>query len=142
MLKHDEGENMLSGIKVYKVKDFIRQTQMGNIDLKRSKKIVRELANVAGSHTDHNILIDLRETTVSVSNIVDILEVAREFGSSVSSFKNKIANIVPDDHERMVIAHRFKACMDMQGFEYEIFTDYENAIEWLSETEDVDQTTR
>ena len=133
---------MLSGIKVYKVKDFIRQTQMGNIDLKRSKKIVRELANVAGSHTDHNILIDLRETTVSVSNIVDILEVAREFGSSVSSFKNKIANIVPDDHERMVIAHRFKACMDMQGFEYEIFTDYENAIEWLSETEDVDQTTR
>ena len=129
---------MLSGIKVYKVKDFIRQTQMGNIDLKRSKKIVRELANVAGSHTDHNILIDLRETTVSVSNIVDILEVAREFGSSVSSFKNKIANIVPDDHERMVIAHRFKACMDMQGFEYEIFTDYENAIEWLSETEDVD----
>lgn len=133
---------MLSGIKVYKVKDFIRQTQMGNIDLKRSKKIVRELANVAGSHTDHNILIDLRETTVSVSNIVDILEVAREFGSSVSSFQNKIANIVPDDHKRMVIAHRFKACMDMQGFEYEIFTDYENAIEWLSETEDVDQTTR
>ena len=133
---------MVSGIKVYKVKDFIRKTQTGNIDLKRSKEIVRELANAAGSHTDHNILIDLRETTVSVSNIVDILEVAREFGSSVSSFKNKIANIVPDDHERMVIAHRFKACMDMQGFEYEIFTDYENAIEWLSETEDIDQTTR
>ena len=133
---------MLSGIKVYKVKDFIRKTQTGNIDLKRSKEVVRELANAAGSYTDHNILIDMRETTVSVSNIVDILEVAREFGSSVSSFKNKIANIVPDDHERMVIAHRFKACMDMQGFEYEIFTDYENAIEWLSETKDIDQTTR
>ena len=133
---------MLSGIKAYKVKDFIRTTQTGNIDTKRSKEIVRELVKVAGSHSDHNILIDLRETTVSVSNIVDILEVAREFGSSVSSFKNKIANIVPDDHERMVIAHRFKACMDMQGFEWEIFTDYEGAIEWLSETEDIDQTTR
>ena len=124
---------MVSGIKVYKVKDFVRTTQTGNIDLKRSKQLVRELVKVAGSHADHNILIDLRETTVSVSNIVDILEVAREFGSSVSSFKNKIANIVPDDHERMVIAHRFKACMDMQGFEWEIFTDYEGAIEWLSE---------
>jgi len=133
---------MVSGIKVYKVKDFVRTTQTGNIDLKRSKQLVRELVKVAGSHADHNILIDLRETTVSVSNIVDILEVAREFGSSVSSFKNKIANIVPDDHERMVIAHRFKACMDMQGFEWEIFTDYEGAIEWLSETEDIDQTTR
>jgi hypothetical protein len=131
---------MVSGIKVYKVKDFVRTTQTGNIDLKRSKQLVRELVKVAGSHADHNILIDLRETTVSVSNIVDILEVAREFGSSVSSFKNKIANIVPDDHERMVIAHRFKACMDMQGFEWEIFTDYEGAIEWLSEIENVDQT--
>jgi hypothetical protein len=133
---------MVSGIKAYKVKDFIRTTQTGNIDIKRSKEIVRDLANAAGSHTNHNILIDMRETTVSVSNIVDVLEVAREFGSSVSSFKNKIANIVPDDHERMVIAHRFKACMDMQGFEWEIFTDYEGAIEWLSETEDIDQTTR
>jgi anti-anti-sigma regulatory factor len=132
---------MVSGIKIYKIKDFIRTTQTGNIDIKRSKEIVRELAKVAGSHADHNILIDLRETTVSVSNIVDILEVAREFGSSGSSFKNKIANIVPDDHERMVIAHRFKACMDMQGFEYEIFNDYESAIEWLSETENIDQTT-
>ena len=131
---------MVSGIKVYNVKDFVRTTQTGNIDLKRSKQLVRELVKVAGSHSDHNILIDLRETTVSVSNIVDILEVAREFGSSVSSFKNKIANIVPDDHERMVIAHRFKACMDMQGFEWEIFTDYEGAIEWLSEIENVDQT--
>ena len=131
---------MVSGIKVYKVKDFVRTTQTGNIDLKRSKQLVRELVKVAGSHADHNILIDLRETTVSVSNIVDILEVAREFGNSVSSFKNKIANIVPDDHERMVIAHRFKACMDMQGFEWEIFTDYEGAIEWLSEIENVNQT--
>jgi hypothetical protein len=133
---------MVSGIKVYKVKDFIRTTQTGNVDIKRSKEIVRELANAAGSHADHNILIDMRETSVSVSNIVDVLEVAREFGSSVSSFKNKMANIVPDDHERMVIAHRFKACMDMQGFEYEIFNDYESAIEWLSETEDIDQKTR
>jgi len=133
---------MVSGIKVYKVKDFVRTTQTGNIDIKRSKEIVIDLANAAGSHADHNILIDMRETTVSVSNIVDILEVAREFGSSVSSFKNKMANIVPDDHERMVIAHRFKACMDMQGFEYEIFNNYESAIEWLSETEDIDQTTR
>ena len=133
---------MVSGIKVYNVKDFVRTTQTGNIDLKRSKEIVRDLADAAGSHTDHNILIDLRETTVSVASIEDIIKVALEFGSYVSSFKNKIANIVPDDHKRMLIANRFKACMDIQGFEYEIFTDYESAIEWLSETEDIAQTTR
>ena len=43
---------MLSGIKIYKVKDFIRKTETGNIDLERSKKIVRELAVAAGSHTE------------------------------------------------------------------------------------------
>ena len=131
---------MLSGIKVYKVKDFIRKTQTGNIDLNRSKQIVRELADAAGSHTDHNILIDLRETTISAAaSIEDIMKVAFEFGSYVSPFKNKIANIIPDDPERLIIANRFKACMDIQGFEYEIFTDYESAIEWLSQTEDLEE---
>ena len=130
---------MLSGIKVYKVKDFIRKTETGNIDLKRSKQIVRDLATAAEFRPDHNILIDLRETTVSPSGTIeDIMKVSLEFGSYVSSFKNKIANIIPDDPKRMKIASRFKACMDIQGFQYEVFIDYESAIEWLSQTEDVD----
>jgi hypothetical protein len=132
---------MLSGIKIYKINDFIRKTETGNIDLERSKKIVRELAMAAELHANHNILVDLRETTVSAASIEDVMKVALEFGSFVSSFKNKIANIVPDDPKRMIVANRFKACMDIQGFEYEIFTDYESAIEWLSITKDLSQTT-
>lgn len=131
---------MLSGIKVYKVKDFIRKTETGKIDLERSKKIIRELAKAAGSHANHNILIDLRETTVLASSIEDVMKAALEFGSYVSSFKNKIANIIPDDQKRMIIANRLKACMDIQGFEYEIFTDYESAIEWLSKTREIGGT--
>lgn len=130
---------MLSGTKIYKVKDFIRKTETGNIDLERSKKIVRELARVSGLRSDHNILIDLRETTISpAASIEDIMKVALEFGNYVSNFKNKIANIIPDDPERAEIASRFKSCMVFQGFEYEVFTDYESAIEWLSQTEDID----
>jgi hypothetical protein len=131
---------VLSGIKIYNVNDFIRKTETGNIDLKRSKKIVRELAVAAGSHTDHNILIDLRETSVSAASIEDIMKIALEFGTYISSFKNKIANIIPDDQKRMIIANRLKACMDIQGFEYEIFTDYESAIEWLSKTREIGGT--
>jgi len=128
---------MLSGIKIYNIKDFIRKTETGKIDLERSKKMVRELAIAAGAHTDYNILIDLRETTVSAARMEDIMKTALEFGTYISSFKNKIANIIPDDPKRMIIANRFKACMDIQGFEYEIFTDYESAIEWLSKTREV-----
>jgi hypothetical protein len=130
---------MLSGIKVYKVKDFIRKTETGNIDLNRSKQIARDLAKASRSLPNNNILVDLRDTTVSpAESIEDILEVVLEFESHVSSFKNKIANIVPSDPERMIIANRFKAFMDIRGFDYEIFTDYESAIEWLSKTEDID----
>ena len=82
---------MLSGIKIYKIKDFIRKTETGDIDFERSKKIVRELAMAAGLHTGHNILVDLRETTISTAaSIEDIMKIALEFGSFVSSFKNKI----------------------------------------------------
>ena len=65
----------------YKVKDFIRQTETGNIDFERSKQIIRELAKASGSHANNNVLIDLRETTVSASSIEDIMKVALEFGS-------------------------------------------------------------
>ena len=126
---------MVSGIKIYKIKDFIRQTETGEIDLQRSKKIIAELVKVAGNHADHNILIDLRETTVSITTLEDIIKVALEFGS-FSSALNKIANVIPDDKDRLSIANQIKSCMDIQGFEYQIFTDYENAIEWLSDIED------
>jgi len=55
--------------------------------------------------------------------------------------KRKPEILISNDPKRMIIANRFKACMDIQGFEYEIFTDYESAIEWLSKTEDLDNTT-
>ena len=127
---------MVSGIKIYKITDFIRKTETGKIDLRRSKQIIADLVEVAGNHADHNLLIDLRETTVSITNLEDIITVALEFGSFSSAFKNKIANVIPDDKERLSIANQIKSCMDIQGFEYQFFTDYEDAIEWLSDIEE------
>jgi predicted transcriptional regulator len=127
---------MVSGIKIYKITDFIRKTETGKIDLRRSKQIIEELVEVAGNHTDHNILIDLRETSVSITTLEDVITVALEFGSFSSSFKNKIANVISDDKERFSIANQMKSCMDIQGFEYQFFTDYEDAIEWLSDIEE------
>jgi len=81
---------MLSGLKIYKVKDFLRKTETGNIDLKRSKQIVRELAMAAGLHTNHNILIDLRETSVSVANIEDIMKVKGIGSKTFESIQAKL----------------------------------------------------
>ena len=124
---------MPSGIKIYKIKDFIRKTEPGDIDFDRSIQIVRELAAAAAFHTDHNILIDLRETTLTVDNMADVMKVAMEFGQLMSSFKNKIANVVPSDAERVSVAEKFEACMKIKKFQYRFFTDFEDAIEWLSD---------
>ena len=132
---------MSSGIKIYKIRDFIRKTETGEIDFDRSIKIVRDLAAGAVFHTDHNILVDLMETTVTAKSVSDILKVAIELARYKSVFKNKIANVIPYDEERLSIAQQFKACLDIKGFQYEFFTDFEDAIEWLSDATLLDPNT-
>ena len=125
---------MAAKIKIYKIKDFIRLTETGEIDFDRSRELIREIASAADFHTDHNILIDLTETVVPTASISDLLQLAMDMARHKSLFQNKIANVVPDDDKRLAIAENFKACLDIQGFEYNFFTDFESAIEWLSET--------
>jgi hypothetical protein len=120
-------------VKTYKVKDFLRLTERGKIDVARSKEIVRQLAAAAAYHVDHNILLDLRETTVKEENMSEVLEVALEIARYRAAFKGKLANLLPADETRLSIARQLKALMDLEGFQYEIFTSFEGAMEWLSD---------
>jgi hypothetical protein len=129
-----EDADMSAAVKIYKVKDFIRKTEAGNIDFDRSMEIIHDLAIASSFHTDHNILIDMRETTlVDKGDMSTLLQLAVEMVRYQSVFKGKIANVVPSDENRLSIARQFKACLDIKGFHYEIFTSFEDAINWLSE---------
>ena len=130
---------MSSEIKIYKIKDFIRKTESGDVDFDKSIQIIRELSAVAALHTGHNILIDLRETTLSFAGMDKVMKIAMEFVQLMSSFKNKIANVVPSDAERVLMAEKLEACMKIKKFPYRFFTDFEDAIEWLSEKKDLNQ---
>ncbi len=125
---------MATEIKTYRIKDFIKLTETGDIDLDRSRELIREIAGAAAYYDDHNILFDLRETVVAPASMSDLLQLAMDMALYESLFRNKIASVIPDDDARLVIAENFKACLDIQGFEYDYFTDFEAAIEWLSET--------
>ena len=125
---------MSSDIKVYKVNDFIRLNESGEIDFDRSIKIIHNLAGAAAFFAGHNILVDLRETTlVGESDMGSILALALEMARYGSVFKGKIANVVPGDEKRLIIARQLKASMHLQGFNYEIFTNFEDAMNWLSD---------
>ena len=120
-------------VKTYKIKDFLRLMETGRIDVARSKEIVRQLAATAAFHVDHNILLDLRETTIQDEDMSDVLEVALEIARYKSAFKGKLANLLPGDEKRIFIAKQLKALIAMEGFQYEIFTSFEEAMEWLSD---------
>ncbi len=129
---------MASDIKIYKVKDFVRLNESGEIDLDRSIQIIHDLAVAASFHAGHNILVDLRETTVHVEGSMgDILRLAVEMVRYGAAFKGKIANVVPADEKRLSIAKQFEASLNLQGFTYKVFTSFEDAIDWLSEVTEV-----
>jgi hypothetical protein len=124
---------MSSKIKIYKLNDFIRKNEIGEINFDKSIQIIREVSTTAAFYPNHNILIDLRETTLSEAGMDVLMKVTMEFVQLMPSFKNKIANIVPNDAKRVSIAEKFEACMIIKKFQYRFFTNFEDAIEWLSE---------
>ena len=125
---------MNNEIKIYKIKDFVRKTVSGEIDMNKSMSLVKQFADIAYLHPNHNILVDMRDTEVTSANITDMMKISLELANSLTDFRNKIANVIPDNEERLRTARRFHSCMVLKGFSYEIFTDFEKALEWLSDT--------
>ena len=127
-------------MKIYKMKDLFRLTETGEIDVNRSKEIVRQLAAAAAFHVDHNILLDLRETAIKEESMRDILEVVLEIARYKAVFKGKLANLLPGDEKRLSMAKQLKNLMVIEGFQYEIFTSFEEAVDWLSDITVLPQT--
>jgi hypothetical protein len=125
---------MASEIKIYKIKDFVRLSESGEIDLDRSVEMVRKLAAVTTFNLDHNILIDLRKTKVALTDMEDVMKITLELIQCMPpTFANKIANVIPTDENRAALAKKFELCMNIKNINWKFFTDFEQAIEWLSD---------
>ena len=122
---------MAEGYKLYKTNDFIKKTEKGQIDLERSLNLVKELVTASSFHKEHNILLDLRET-VPTGGFGDVLTLAIEFAKYQDVFPNKIATIIPNTPRRIERAKFFKATLGEVKFDIEYFTEFEDAIDWLS----------
>jgi hypothetical protein len=123
---------MAHRIMVYKTPDFLRHTAKGTIDLARSIQAVHDLARVANFHRDHDILLDLRETVVQ-GGAAEAIQLASEFVRLREAFRNRIAVVIPDEAQRIAKAEFMRACMHLEGFRWEFFMAYEDALDWLSE---------
>jgi len=132
---------MASNLRIYRHSDLICLTGSGGIDLERSKEMVRELAVAASFHRDCDILVDLRLCIVQ-ETIGDHLELALELANYQSIFTGKVAIMVPNDLENLSGARQLLACLSItdRPFRFEVFTSFEDAINWLSEITELDGT--
>jgi hypothetical protein len=115
------------------VEKIITKKILGELDHERVMDLVRELAMDAASHPDHNILLDYRETTATGKTMLDIMKISSEIKSFQCFFTNRVATVVQPDKERYAVANKMKACLVLMGFQYEVFTDYDEALGWLGE---------
>jgi hypothetical protein len=125
---------MTSEIKIYTISDFVRKNESGELSRDRLKAFIAEIVTVASAFPHHNILIDSRDTTISYEiYMTDILEAAGKLSVLKNIFIQKIANIIPTDKTRLSIASKAEVAINFKGLQYRVFTDFEDAIEWLSE---------
>ncbi len=96
-------------------------------------RLVRELAVDAASHPHRNILLDYRETTATNKSMLDIMKISAEIKSYQYFFTNRVATVIPPEEERFEVANKMKACLVIMGFHYEVFTDYDQALAWLTQ---------
>ncbi|MDJ0989835.1 MAG: hypothetical protein QNI85_07470 [Desulfobacterales bacterium] len=113
--------------------DIIIKKIEGELDRDRVMRLVRELAVDAASYPNRNILIDYRETTATDKSMVDIMKISAEIKSFQYFFTNRVATVIPLDDKRLEVANKMKACLVIMGFHYEVFTDYDKAVVWLTQ---------
>ncbi|MHC4153461.1 MAG: hypothetical protein ACYST6_00825 [Planctomycetota bacterium] len=124
--------------KIINAKDFIKTRPTGEIDLEESKRLLGQIAAMAGPPADYEILIDARESRGNL-NYADMWELVSELSRHSEAFRNKIALLVRDD-EQFNKASFMELCAKNRGFEVAAFTSFERTIDWLQssgDTEDV-----
>ena len=120
-------------VKIYKIQEFIRFNPKGVIDYERSKELIHDIASASSFLGNHNILIDMTDTTIDLKDMNDIMEIAIESARFKPFVKSKIAYIIPNTEERKALARQFKAYLAFDEIQFMIFTDYDNALDWLSD---------
>jgi hypothetical protein len=94
--------------------------------------LIHQLAIAAALDPGRNILIDLRDTTLTIENTGHLLDCATEFARYEHSLRHKIANVIPHDEASIAIAKALESLMDAESFKYQVFTKLEDAINWLT----------
>ena len=127
---------MAAKYRIISAKDFIKAQPSGVPDLRQAKQMLVELALLADSPEDFDIMLDCRLVHGHLT-LSDVYELVAELGRYRSSFCNKIAVLSRDDYQ-FDNAKFMELCARKRGFHVEAFISYEETIDWLMISKDVE----
>ena len=123
---------MAHNIRLMHLRDFLRRDVDGVIDVKASKRLLKEVANASVERDKHRILMDIRDIPPGGTlSVVDILEIARVLGELGIGQRNRIAilNDPKDDFDRGAF---LETCAVNRSINIRAFRDLEKAHFWLA----------
>jgi hypothetical protein len=106
----------------------IRATPEGQLDFKKAKELLIEVASAATPLADYKIILDIRKAQPGMRT-TDLWYLAAELSVLRKAFSRRTAVLCPV--EGFNNAEFFALCAQNRGFQIEAFTSFEDAIEWL-----------
>lgn len=117
-----------SPIRIIQTHTLIKATPEGQLDRENVKKLFMDIASAAATSGGSQILIDTRKAQSRMSASTHRY-LADQLRKLAKVFPRKTALLCPS--ERIDPARFFALCAKNRGFLVNVFTSFEDAIEWL-----------
>lgn len=97
--------------------------------------LLSQLRVISSNNQGCNLLFDLRQTSLEQSQmdmyrVIDVVTAILELKEQLG---DKIAHVVPQEEDRVVHAEDIGSVAMIRGLNYQVFTDIQQAREWLTE---------
>jgi DNA-binding response OmpR family regulator len=117
-------------LQIVKAGDFIKSTPTGDLDLEASTQGLAQIAAAGTELGEYKVLIDLRDVKSKLSTS-DVFELGYNLVKYGETFRRKTAVLArPDEDAKQ--AKFFESVAQTRGFTVRAFTDFEEAMTWLS----------
>lgn len=123
---------------VIEIKEFLKLKPSGEFDPDETLKILGKLSELMESSDDNKILFDIRESYSSLNlTAYDVYLFVRELVKNRNTLHNRIAVLTRKDYQ-FDNGKFFELCANNRGLEAKAFTEFEEVMDWFSETRSSD----
>jgi hypothetical protein len=119
-------------LKIIRATEFLIAAAQGQIDFKVSQRLLSALASAATTRQGHEVLLDMRNAQSALS-ASDLWNLAAELNRGSATMPRKIA--VLSQMSASSQAAFFALCAKNSGIRIQAFTSFEEAVQWLSTSE-------